>query len=60
MLEIIKKLCEERGISLHELEMSCSIGNGTIAKWGNGVIPNLATVKKIAEYFGIDIRELLI
>lgn len=33
MVQRIKALCKEKGITVAELERRCSIGNGIIARW---------------------------
>ena len=55
--ENVKKLCADRNISIAKMERDCDIGNGTSAKWKDG--PSLMTAKKIADYFGIAIEDLL-
>ena len=53
----VKRLCEERGVSIAKMERDCDIANGSTGKWKDG--PNLMTAKKIAEYFECPIEELL-
>ena len=53
----VKRLCEERKISIAKMERDCDIANGSTGKWKEG--PNLMTAKKIAEYFGVPIEALL-
>ena len=60
MYERVKRLCEEKGISLHQLEMSCGLANGLIAKWKNmETSPKLMTVMIIADYFEISLDKLV-
>lgn len=56
--EKVKKLCEERGISIARLEDEAEIGNGTIGGWKKST-PTIATLKKIADYFGIKLTDLI-
>ena len=58
MLEKIKSLCQERGISLPELEKACGLGTRTIYRWDE-VIPSVDKVKKVARYFGVTVDSLL-
>ena len=51
-------LAKERGISISKLEKECDIGHATIAKWDKSA-PTLTSLKKIADYFGITVCELL-
>ena len=58
LLDNIKRLCDQNGISICSLEKSIDVGNGTIGKWENRS-PRLETVKKVADYFGVTVDELL-
>lgn len=58
MYKSIKSLCEERGITIKELERSAGLGNGTIGKWQTSQ-PNLDSLKKICEALGISLMDLL-
>lgn len=58
MLEKIKKLCKERGISINDLEKACGIGRNTIYKWGESS-PTVDNLKAVAEFFGCTVDELL-
>ena len=56
----VKRLCEKNKTSIWALEKACGIGNGTIGKWADGdANPRIGTLKKIADYFGITVDELL-
>lgn len=58
MVEKIKALCEQRGITIYRLEHDTGIGNGVIAKWKT-CSPRVGTLKKVADYFGVPLDELL-
>lgn len=58
MVEKIRSLCRERGISFWALERELGIGNGVIAKWAKRS-PRVETVKLVADYFGVTVDELL-
>ena len=58
MYDKIKKLCEERKISLRQLEIDTGLGNGAICKWKE-CSPRLSSVVAVAEYFGITVDELI-
>lgn len=56
----IKRLCKKRKISIYALERECGIANGTIGKWNlRKSSPSVATVQKIADYFGVTVGYLL-
>lgn len=56
----VKRMCEKRKISIAVLEKECGIANGTIGKWNlRKSSPSVATVQKIADYFGVTVGYLL-
>ena len=56
----VKRMCEKRKISIAVLERDCGIANGTIGKWkSRNSSPSVATVQKIADYFGVTAGYLL-
>lgn len=58
LLENIKSLCREHGVSLMEVERSCGIAQRTIYRWDES-IPSVDKVKRVADYFGVSVDELL-
>ncbi len=60
LVENVSRLCKERNTTIFSLERELGIGNGTIGKWkGRARSPRLETVKRIADYFGVTVDELL-
>lgn len=60
LVDNIERLCAEKKISICALEREIKIGNGTIGKWRNPErSPKLENVKRIADYFGVTVDELL-
>lgn len=58
ILENIKRLCKERGITVSALEKESGLKNATITKWDTSV-PKVDNLKKVADYFGVTVDELL-
>ncbi|MDO4326284.1 MAG: helix-turn-helix transcriptional regulator [bacterium] len=56
--ERIKKLAQERGISLPALESELGFGNSTIVKWDKST-PNADKLNAVAKYFGVSMDYLL-
>lgn len=54
----IKKMCEEKNISIARLEAETGIGNGTIGRWEKS-IPRIDTLRKVAAYLDVPLTELL-
>ncbi len=54
----IKKLCKRHKITISQLEKSTSIANGAIAKWEKSS-PKVSNIKKVADYFGVTVDELI-
>lgn len=57
-LSVIKEKCEKTGMTFAALEKATGLGNGIVAKWENGN-PRIDNIKKVADYFGCTIDELL-
>lgn len=60
MYEIIRELCEGKGISLHALTIELSMSRNTFSKLKKGEIKSLSakSVRKIADYFGVSVDYL--
>ena len=54
----VVSLCKERNISIARLEKESGLGNATVRGWQHGT-PTINTVKKVADYFGVTVDELL-
>lgn len=58
LVEKIKSLCEETGITFAALERKLDFGNGTIRKWDNAT-PSGDKLAKVADYFNVSVDYLL-
>lgn len=54
----VVELCQKKGISICVLEKEAGLGNGAIGKWRKSP-PNLASVDKVAKYFGVSVAYLV-
>ena len=54
----VKKICEEKGISVGKIEKDLQLSNGSICKWNENE-PEIRKVQKVADYLGVSIEELL-
>lgn len=50
--DAIKKLSEEKNISIYRLEKDLGLANGAISKW-NKQIPNAVRLQRVANYLGV-------
>lgn len=48
-------LCRRKGMSINSLTEEIKISRGSPTTWKNNAKPNPKTVKKIADYFGVDV-----
>ena len=55
----IQRLCDEKRVSIAELERESGLGNGVVRKWGKAS-PTLRTVIAVAQYLGVSLDELLL
>lgn len=58
LTENITRLCAEKKISVMYVEMKCRLGNGTISRWSEHP-PSVDRAKRVAEFFGITLDELM-
>lgn len=58
MVDRIKELCKQKGITIAELERKCEIGNGIIARWKKSK-PSFERVAKVANFLGVTPEYLL-
>lgn len=58
MYEKIRRLAKKNGISIPTLEKKLNLSNGTISKWRKST-PSVTNAKKVADYFGIKIEDLI-
>lgn len=56
---IVKSLCDEKGITVAELERNLGLSNATISRWIKGADPSSSAVGKIADYFHVSVDYLL-
>lgn len=52
-------LCQRAGKSPNGVAKEIGLSSGTVTFWKNGKIPKSDTLKKIANYFGVTVDELL-
>ena len=59
MVEMIKDLCSQNGISLNDLERQIDgVGVNTIYRW-DASSPNAARLSAVADFFGVSVDWLL-
>lgn len=59
LYERIKKLCDDRSITITRLENECGFSNATIKKWKTVSTPGVDKVIAVARYFGVSTDFLL-
>lgn len=58
IIDTIKFLCKQKGITIKELEVQTELSNGTIGKWSS-CSPKTDSLTKIADYFNCSVDYLL-
>lgn len=51
-------MCERKEVSVGRIEKDLNFSNGSICKWNENE-PGIRKVKKVADYLGVTIEELL-
>lgn len=59
IFENVQKLAKDRNISIQKLEQECGLSAGIINKWRANNNPKVDNLKKVADFFGVDIGELM-
>lgn len=57
-IDRLNDLCEKKSISKRKLERDAGLGIGSTSKWSQ-YRPNQASLKKVADYFGVSVDYLL-
>ena len=52
-------LCSNIGKSPNAVAKELSLSSGSVTSWKNGSVPHFPTLKKIADYFGVTVDDLL-
>jgi transcriptional regulator with XRE-family HTH domain len=58
IVERIRALANEQGLSLPNLEVKLGLGNGTISRWSKSA-PNTDKLQKVADFFNVSMDYLL-
>lgn len=58
LYEKIKKLADDRGVSINQIESDLGFSRGSIYKWDKNV-PSVFKIKQVADYFGITVDSLI-
>ncbi|PCH13852.1 hypothetical protein A9Y57_00120 [Streptococcus parauberis] len=54
----IRALASRKNVSIYRIEKDLELSNGSIRKW-NDSKPSVSTMKKVADYLGASIDDLL-
>lgn len=54
----IKKIAEEKGLSIYRIERDLDMSNGSIGKW-NTSVPKAKTLQTVATYLNVTVADLL-
>ena len=57
--DTIRPLMEKGGIDMKRLAMIAGVGPSAVTKWKNGGAIRIRQLQKIADYFGVDIHDLM-
>lgn len=57
---VLKEYIASKKLSIHQVEKSAGLGNGTISKWEDGkTSPTLASLEAVADVLKINVTDLL-
>ena len=52
-------LCQQHGSSPNAVAKVLGISSGAVSEWKKGRVPQMATLKKVADYFGVSPESLV-
>lgn len=52
--EMYRLLCQKKGKSDNAVASEIGLSNSTVTTWRQGTIPRRPTIKKVADYFGVE------
>lgn len=55
----IKAMCEEKGMSVRQLEVAAGLKNGAISKW-NESSPTVKSLKAVADVLKVKVDKLIV
>lgn len=55
----VKRLCDERGITIKQMERDAGIGINSVGKWKRGVSPSIESAIRVAQFFHISLDYLM-
>ncbi len=58
VFENVKKICDEKGMSISQLEKKAGLGNGTIGGWRTSA-PRLDSLQAVAKVLKVKVDKLL-
>lgn len=58
-IDEFRRVCKEKGTSPTAVLQALGMSTSSVTSWKNGVIPNVGTIHKIADYLEVDIVEFL-
>ena len=59
ILNNLKRICSERGITINRIEQDCGFSHGSVRKWSNHP-PTITRAKVVCDYLGIRLDDLFI
>lgn len=54
----IKEICEEKGVSVRQVEVAAGLKNGAISKW-NDSSPTIKSLKAVADVLKVKVDKLI-
>lgn len=56
----VKRICNEKGTTLKNVEEQANLGAGCISRWKSETFyPKVSTLKKVADVLGVSLEELV-
>lgn len=58
-IDQLKKICDDKNISMDVLARSAGVSSSAVTKWRNGSLPRTSTLRAIADKYGVTVDWLM-
>lgn len=57
--QVVRRLMYEKDIRMADVIRGANVSRPTLLKWKSGHMPSIPTLQKVADFFGVSIKEFL-
>lgn len=57
--EIVRRLMYEKNVRKADVIRGAGVSRPTLIKWENGELPSINVLQKVADYFGVSVKDFI-